>query len=504
LLLQILLTAPFLGRRPLWLDEAYSAIMARESIARIHERMVYDAGPPLYYDLLHLWRSVFGESEIALRSLSLLFALITTVLVYQIALQFFAKPVALTACAFWVLSPLGIFYASEARNYTLLTALMAMYTLFLLRFIRSERRFELDMAGIFLILLIYTHNLAWFVALATLLLALLCTNSFKMRSKMALLIGVAVLAYIPWMPELFLQMQNTARTIGWVEPPWPPWALLMSLLGVLPGGPMPVYMPLPELPARVRWLSELFWLIPVFLLIINLFRWKQKWAHYILLLAALALLGPYIYSFMGSPVYLVGRTDFIALPLFCAALAVAVYYLPGRLTPLLFTGVYALQSLTVIALMFAQDINHTEREIARYLKRHAQPGDIVLCTGLSRPVLQYYLDKEPLGLRSFPAEMRYHLAHFNEQYYINQGKIPLLSEMMDILVEIHDSPQNSTLWVVNSRRAINQTIEAAIERFRQTREAELIIPPNIQTPRMGIQRLGEPLFLQRIEIQPAP
>jgi hypothetical protein len=57
--------------RALWLDEAYSALMARKSFAEIRAALAIDAGPPLYYDLLHLWRGLFGESETALRSHSI-------------------------------------------------------------------------------------------------------------------------------------------------------------------------------------------------------------------------------------------------------------------------------------------------------------------------------------------------------------------------------------------------------------------------------------------------
>ena len=67
LLVQILISIPLLLlSSTLWLDEAYSALMARNSFVEILSAMRFDAGPPLYYLLLHSWRMVFGESEIAL------------------------------------------------------------------------------------------------------------------------------------------------------------------------------------------------------------------------------------------------------------------------------------------------------------------------------------------------------------------------------------------------------------------------------------------------------
>ena len=53
-----------------WNDEGNSARIAERSLQLITEGAAGDIHPPLYYYLLHFWRSVFGSSEFALRSLS--------------------------------------------------------------------------------------------------------------------------------------------------------------------------------------------------------------------------------------------------------------------------------------------------------------------------------------------------------------------------------------------------------------------------------------------------
>src|SRR5687767_10835676 len=61
--------------RPVWLDEANSVLIADRSMSGILEALRRDNNLPLYYFLLSFWIRLFGDSEIALRSLSAVFYL---------------------------------------------------------------------------------------------------------------------------------------------------------------------------------------------------------------------------------------------------------------------------------------------------------------------------------------------------------------------------------------------------------------------------------------------
>ena len=53
------------------MDEAFSARVANLGVADlVRSATSEDPNPPLYYVLLHAWIDVFGDSEVALRSLS--------------------------------------------------------------------------------------------------------------------------------------------------------------------------------------------------------------------------------------------------------------------------------------------------------------------------------------------------------------------------------------------------------------------------------------------------
>ena len=59
------------------MDEALSTGIASHSLSAIPGVLRHDGSPPLYYMLLHVWMSVFGPSETATHSLSLVSALLT-------------------------------------------------------------------------------------------------------------------------------------------------------------------------------------------------------------------------------------------------------------------------------------------------------------------------------------------------------------------------------------------------------------------------------------------
>ena len=65
-----------LSRQSFWYDEAFSVYLARFDLATITARTAADIQPPLYYYLLNLWMAVAGDSEFAVRFLSLLFGFI--------------------------------------------------------------------------------------------------------------------------------------------------------------------------------------------------------------------------------------------------------------------------------------------------------------------------------------------------------------------------------------------------------------------------------------------
>ena len=99
-----------------WRDEAFSALFAAKPILWIIQNSSFD--PPLYYILLHFWMNLFGQSEIAVRSLSFVGFALATYIVGLISEQLFAKKwLQKFVPLLFFINPMLLYYAFEARAY---------------------------------------------------------------------------------------------------------------------------------------------------------------------------------------------------------------------------------------------------------------------------------------------------------------------------------------------------------------------------------------------------
>ncbi len=117
-----------LDAQSFWNDEGNSARIAERSPVLIVEGAAGDIHPPGYYLLLHAWRGLFGQSEFALRSLSVVAGLVLVGFTALLGRWLFGPAAGLTAAALSALSPFAIYYSQEARMYALLGALSAAST----------------------------------------------------------------------------------------------------------------------------------------------------------------------------------------------------------------------------------------------------------------------------------------------------------------------------------------------------------------------------------------
>ena len=100
--------------------------------------MLHEPGKFLfYYGALHYYTRIFGLSEIALRSMSVVLSLATLVLVFALGREMFDESTALAAAAMWAFNPLAVVFAHTARMYPMLIALALAHLLMLLR-VRSR------------------------------------------------------------------------------------------------------------------------------------------------------------------------------------------------------------------------------------------------------------------------------------------------------------------------------------------------------------------------------
>ena len=122
-----------------WFDESYSSVITSESAGDAIDLTSQDVHPPLYYVSLFEWTEVFGRSDFAFRSMSVVFAILSLLLLYKILRSFFTKPVSLFALFIASIAPYTIRYAQEARMYTLASFFILASTLVLIRITQSKK-----------------------------------------------------------------------------------------------------------------------------------------------------------------------------------------------------------------------------------------------------------------------------------------------------------------------------------------------------------------------------
>ncbi len=114
----------------LWLDEAYSHWFATRDWSYLwHEAPQFETHPPLYYSILKIWISFFGDSEFAMRTLSVVPSLASITLIYVCGRWIGGREhgafIGLLAALFMAFAAPDIYHAQNARPYTFLVLVMA-------------------------------------------------------------------------------------------------------------------------------------------------------------------------------------------------------------------------------------------------------------------------------------------------------------------------------------------------------------------------------------------
>jgi uncharacterized membrane protein len=144
-----------------WWDELYSVVSSSLPINKLFSEFILrDVHPPFYSLLLKFWIMLFGNSEIAARSLSLIFTLSAFLLLLHFSkknVSYLSIPVLLV---FFTTNRLFIYYAQEARSYAMVLFLSTFLTSLFVDYLKniSGSGFKLIISiGIVSLLLSLTH-----------------------------------------------------------------------------------------------------------------------------------------------------------------------------------------------------------------------------------------------------------------------------------------------------------------------------------------------------------
>lgn len=214
----------------IWFDEAFGAYLIRFNFFDIAKYTALDVHPPLFYWILKLWSMLFGNSELALRSMSVLFGGISIVIGYLLTNKLFGKTAARFSLIFMALSPMLIRYGQEARMYTIVTTISLAATYVLTVAMSSKKRLPWVIYGILIGLGMWVH---YFTAIVWIAHWVWRADVIRRLSKKGRFIKefftkqwvgahiVAIGLFLPWLPFLFIQIFTIQAYGYWIPPVTP-------------------------------------------------------------------------------------------------------------------------------------------------------------------------------------------------------------------------------------------------------------------------------------------
>jgi hypothetical protein len=149
---------------PLWLDEAWTVGIAGPAPWIDFFHQVYgDVNAPLYYLLMYLWQGVFGQSDLAMRAPSLIFAIATPLVLAFTPVDGLSRSQRLTWASMVALWFPALCAAQEARSYAMLLFLSACQTLAFIRLLQAPSTGRATLWASFAALTLLTHYDAIFL-----------------------------------------------------------------------------------------------------------------------------------------------------------------------------------------------------------------------------------------------------------------------------------------------------------------------------------------------------
>lgn len=202
-------------QQSVWFDEAYSVLVAKQAPSEIIHLASVDTHPPAYYLMLHGWGNLFGWSDFALRSLSVLAFGGSIVVAGLLVRKLFGNRAAVYTVVLATLAPLLVRYGFEIRMYAVASLIGVLATYVMVRAREGGRQsawlwfaysvlLALGLLTLYYLAFLWVAHFVW----------LIHTDRNKLKKPFELkwlwaYVGAAVL-FVPWLPKFLSQVNNGA------------------------------------------------------------------------------------------------------------------------------------------------------------------------------------------------------------------------------------------------------------------------------------------------------
>ncbi len=475
----LVLRLSHLGRFELWVDEAATWWFAHQ---------VWDGGmsllrspeptPPIYYGLMGLWMRWVGESDWLLRLPSALAGAATIPLLYDLARRLASRRVGWIAAVLLSIHPLHVFYSREARVYAPLLFLTVALFITLWRALELESWRSWGLFGAVLLTICCLHVSGFFLGVTVGLQILVVGKSRRGRWRGLLAAALAGLVLLPYVLVALPQLEGSgaANSVEKLYQAFPEEGRLgRSLEMQLIGADYFVYlrqMDRPPTPAPLRWWALL---ANVSLLMLALWRPPRPRAALFLAMAWLvSILVPWVLSRVWQVFYHPGRHDFYTVGVVMVLVAMGIDRLwrqgfghtpnaKWRLACLAFCGggliigagfrLWALQT---------QPASDFYRSKGQWVAKQANADDMVVATGILRPIVQHYvrLEGNLVGIRSFPNSTDGHVGWSDDRALLEDTE-QLKREAQELVASAVEEEASRIFVLLRNYRRVDDAVSVS-------------------------------------------
>ena len=449
----------------LWLDEAYSVLLADRNFDEIIPTMENDSTPPFYYLVLAVWIRIFGIDPIAVRSLSGIFYVLCLIAIYKLGKSVYDKKTGLLCSFLYMLSQVAIRHSHNARMYSLLGLLGILSFLFFFRLFFIKTNSKKDAILYILINIAGTFTHYWFMF--NILSQIICYFSLFSRALYKKFLVTIFLSVIPflilWVPILWLQINNGSTS--WMGKPDILNSMAETLLNfygdkkaLLVYGAffIIIIIQFKGLKIRLQKLSML-----------KNFIIEKRSLVFLITLFVLLLIPLFISQV--TPIYMVGRYTIVTLFPFVMLVGALLSRFGNKFLLLICCYSLVIGGSALYVIYKAHPPKYSDKLTTEYLIQHAQNNDTLIFTSLSRLGIDYYLrlmkPEKILFKIHFPSELASHPIWKDVDKMLAQKHI-LEQEAKDIVARLDDSiADNNKVWLFyGDDPEINQILKKKLDR----------------------------------------
>jgi mannosyltransferase len=380
-------------------DEGLTYVYGTRSLPELLEIMrTTTHHPPVYYLTIHYWTLLVGTSEFALRFPSVMASLLLVAAMVSLGRRLFGARVGMAAAFLVAVNPFHVFYAQDARSYSLVTLLGLLSTMSLWQALRRDRKRDWAIYGAIVLVAMYTH---YYFPLIVIFQGLFVVWDAWRRRRFPwryTAVGVAdLVGYLPWFLftwGLVAGYDGSGETVD----------IAASL-----GRPLLAFAGALLLNPPITWISLAAFAPFVCLGLIGLWRKRPVATLLALLYLAVPLLGVYIVS-RARPIFN-ERYLILASPGFFLLVGGGWAWLLNRgrrawlaaAASVVAAVLLATSGLALSNYYFDSHFAKSPpwRDVLNYITRKSRPGDALIYTAPLPPILYYNAGRLPAYLIPF-------------------------------------------------------------------------------------------------------